>query len=1838
MVELLRRYGVHASAVVGHSVGEVAASYAAGCLTLAQAAYVIYNRGRLLKKTSGRGGMMAVLGDYNEVVEHISDELTTPTASGSGMKEKKIDIAAVNSPSQIVLSGDDDALGRASQTLRQKGMKTVVLRVDNAFHSYQQAPLRGSVLKELARLAPLIDASAALPMVSSVTASYVDSSQVASPGYWWLNIRQTVRFKDATEVLLNDGYRTFIEIGPHSPLTPAIRETAVSRGLSTKVTVIPTLQRPKDDTKVADDCQNILRCLASLYTSGFYVDFSVFYLDANHQFVPLPHYPWQREQCLTINPQMRAARLFPVTAHQLLGQRQQVDSDPDTSTGSHHVWCCEYTAASVPWVSDHVLQEMVVAPAASYIETGLAAGKDISQGSSFTLTDLKFEKFLFAADNKATTCTTAKKVGDGHYEVKIFSQDDDGSNWKRHAQMVVNIEESPEHDSSATAKRLDVDDIRRRCVDPVSKDVFYGQRCLEAGGFQLGTSFKVIQEGFVNEDCTEALLLAVAPDEVAKEMSSYTFHPAHMDCIMQSYAVLQILHDEVISKRLGRDHHSVVRVPFSVEWFKVMAYVKPELWIHLEMHEMNGQWYCDVTVAGSDDLEPLCMLQNLKFEAISSSEQGEKTGFWSLAWAIVDQEVEVKLDEKQHSDNQLLVIGFQCHTMEKLCRAFEAAGATVHSLQLSNSSGSKAWQAEIQQTLTAAATSQVDRVVVLVDGFGMKQSSDDLNNMNKDDFMHLEMQALLPTLFALQHLITENSATPPSFWLITVTSRHVLRGDPTNVLSVPAVGLVVTASREQRDLMISAIDISDEGYHHLVHYMFNPLTTENEVALRPSPANCSQYDVYACRVLDDIDEASLKGEGVTSNWVLQKSSKGDELRFTLQSEIMAPVKDELVTVRVATFAPVEYSLAGESVSGWISGYVISCSDSVSCLKCGDEVTGFVSEVGSYKTVPYDQLVLKPSVLSHEEATTLARDVSVPYMVLTAGVELKPGDIVLVYVDPSGHGLHFCQVALNVGAKVVAVMATQTTDIQMEHKDSFRSVLASDWVSLPCTKTVFGDKTADVVFVAQAPDGIAADLISHLKLFGISIDYERENQLNPKDGRPHRSLIINPSLAGSNGHIQHQLLKSLESVLELAAQGTNGWRSSTIQSVPLSCIQSNSELTNSLVNMTGMATRPVISCTEDVSFTIPASVDAFRLDPDETHLVTGGMKGFGLSVSQWLVERGAKHLVMVGRSAPGEEANAVIDQMVSQGVKVCTYQVDVSAAESIESLMNQISEQLPPLAGVFHCATVYSDNWMSSLTEDDIRVALEAKSYGALLLHQHTVKRQLKVKYFVLFSSMISFIGNAGQTSYCAANTFLNALADHRHQMGLSATAVQFGPISESGYLARNSRVLQLWLDKGYRPLKPSDALDAMGRALMIKPTQVAILAQLNKQKFFAEVRPWLKVSLSRYKHMIPMEILTDSLDKQTSLMSIPKKQRLAVVQERLTSLIKEKLGVSSPQPTSSLVNMGLDSVGATDMSLQVNGRFNVNMQPVRLLNNQCTIESLSELIVKALEEKSGSAVTDSAVDGNIKQDGHEIDTKWLLTLNSQVKAKMSLICFPPNAFGASSFANWDGVCSQNAIELTVIRFPGWLGREQEHIIDNLDQLVSEATDVLLPLLSQRPFAFYGQSMGALIAYEVAHRLVEKQYPVPSHFFAGGWFAPHLPYPHPDDFNTPESIFRKGASVSLILQHMAKFKFIEKNPRLFKERHPLAITKLQWALPCLQAGLNICKRYVSGTRRLPCPVTVFSARDDEFATGEMMEPWKMHACLNESSPMFKHVSVGGNHFFTVPRYRDITTEIIVALQK
>jgi len=186
----------------------------------------------------------------------------------------------------------------------------------------------------------------------------------------------------------------------------------------------------------------------------------------------------------------------------------------------------------------------------------------------------------------------------------------------------------------------------------------------------------------------------------------------------------------------------------------------------------------------------------------------------------------------------------------------------------------------------------------------------------------------------------------------------------------------------------------------------------------------------------------------------------------------------------------------------------------------------------------------------------------------------------------------------------------------------------------------------------------------------------------------------------------------------------------------------------------------------------------RVHADATYLVTGGLGALGLATASWLVELGARHLVLVGRSEPAETARARLESLRERGCEVHLARVDVARAEQVEGLVEDIGRRGPPLRGVFHVAGVLEDGVLVNLDRERLARVLAPKVRGAWNLHRATAGIPLDL--FVMYSSAASLVGVAGQANYMAANSFLDALAHHRHARGLHALSVGWGRWSGEG--------------------------------------------------------------------------------------------------------------------------------------------------------------------------------------------------------------------------------------------------------------------------------------------------------------------------------------------------------------------------------------------------------------------------------------------------------------------------
>lgn len=271
LAALWKSWGVEPSAIVGHSVGEVAAAHVAGVLSLEDAVRVVFHRSRLMQQGTGQGKMAAV-------------ELSLAEAEPLLAKyEGRLSIAAINSPTSMVLSGEATALESVLQALQQQQIFYRLLGVNYAFHSPQMEPFQAELEQSLQGLHPQ---AASIPIISTVT-GLAQNSQDFDATYWARNIREPVHFAAVVEQLVQTKHNLFLEISPHPVLARNISQCL--HHCAQQGVVLPSL-RQKERERVV-----MLGSFGALYTQGYPIDWSRLY-PYGGRCVSLPSYPWQRER------------------------------------------------------------------------------------------------------------------------------------------------------------------------------------------------------------------------------------------------------------------------------------------------------------------------------------------------------------------------------------------------------------------------------------------------------------------------------------------------------------------------------------------------------------------------------------------------------------------------------------------------------------------------------------------------------------------------------------------------------------------------------------------------------------------------------------------------------------------------------------------------------------------------------------------------------------------------------------------------------------------------------------------------------------------------------------------------------------------------------------------------------------------------------------------------------------------------------------------------------------------------------------------------------------------------------------------------------------------------------------------------------------------------------------------------------------------------------------------------------------------------------------------------------------------------------------------------------
>ncbi|HWC27400.1 MAG TPA: acyltransferase domain-containing protein, partial [Solirubrobacteraceae bacterium] len=501
LAALWRSLGVEPAVVVGHSQGEIAAAHVAGALSLDDAARVAALRSRALVQLAGSGGMLSVFLPAEEVLERIA------------RWDGRLSLASYNGPRSTVVSGEPQALRELLAECDAAGERARLIAVDYASHSVQIEAIRERLLDDLRPIAPL---RAEVPIVSTTTAAPVDGERLDAE-HWYRNLREPVRFEQATRALVQDGVTAFVESSPHPVLTWAVQETVDDAAPEPdRVAVVGTLRRGEG---------TLARFLASAgeaWVHGVEVDWEAAFAGRRPRRVGLPTYPFQRTRFWLEQRAPAAGGSDSLTAaglgaaeHPLLGAAVELaERDVRLLTG-------RLALDGQPGLADHeLLDELQLSPAA-FAEIALRAA---AEAGCDALDELALAAPLVVAAQGAVQlqATVGAAGADGRRTIEIHARPgEDGAGWVRHAAGTIAAAppatggaavDDPGAWPPAGAEPLDVDELYDR---------------LAGRGAAYGPAFQTVRAAWRSGD--ELIAEVALGEQQAPDAARFAIHPALLD-------------------------------------------------------------------------------------------------------------------------------------------------------------------------------------------------------------------------------------------------------------------------------------------------------------------------------------------------------------------------------------------------------------------------------------------------------------------------------------------------------------------------------------------------------------------------------------------------------------------------------------------------------------------------------------------------------------------------------------------------------------------------------------------------------------------------------------------------------------------------------------------------------------------------------------------------------------------------------------------------------------------------------------------------------------------------------------------------------------------------------------------------------------------------------------------------------------------------------------------------------------------------------------------------------------------------------------------------------------
>jgi len=1455
-----------------------------------------------LRLIAARGRLMQALPPNGAMLAvKAPEERIAPLIAPLG---DRVSMAAVNGPHEVVVSGEAAAVESIAAVLREQSIHSQRLNVSHAFHS----PLMEPMLAEFAAIAKTIRfQQLRLRLISNVTGREA-GEETEDPQYWVRHVREAVRFADSIRNAAEMGCEIFLEAGPQ-PILCTLGRQCLANG--TEVW-LPSLHSKRGNW------EQMLDSAAELTVKGLDIDWKGFDHEYPRRKVALPTYPFERQRYW-----------FP-SSGRALGKaggslRPLVDSISRSPMVKETVLSVSMGVGSHPYLADHKVHGQIVVPGAAYLAM-LTTGAELLEWKSCWIEDVYFLAPLALTGGKGRTVqavlTPVEESASQTVQIAALSAPGED--------MVQLMSGRISPGAAPSAKRVDLQALQSACPESYDPEKLY--EVIDAAGVQVKESFRWVEQLWRGNGVALAKLRL--PDAVGT-LDGYRLHPALLDAGFQ-----------VAGAILGDEEQNETLLPFSVKTMR-------------QEHPAAGTaWWCHATRTGATtwDIqfldsagELIAALDGFEMRRAPASvflRRRLSDWLYRLDWQPQALFEDAKVEASGSGTWLVLDNGSQLGS--EVARRLAARGdRVVVASERSHARGTGIAidpfePADFRGLLEQCRQSDGSPLRGIIHTWGGGQGG------SVDEPARRAENLAIGFLHLAQAVAAEATEIP--LYVVTRGGQLVQNGERVNPEQTPLWGIQRGLMLEAPEMRIACIDV-DSDDPAAAGAVMNELSTppvEAQVAYRGNERHIARLVRYPDAVPQEIDgpfRLQLKDYGSPDNLQLAPMTRQKPARNQVEVAVQAAAlnfRDVVIALGMLKDFYAKEMKIEKASDIWLgfdcAGVISAVGEGVTDLAIGDEVMAPAVGGAASHVIAYREAVMRiPKGVDAVTAASLPTVFWTAYHSLVQLAKLKAGERVLIHAAAGGVGLAAIQIAKAACAEIFATASPGKWDyLRSQGVTHIMNSRTLDFAEEILRET--SGEGVDVVLNSLAGP-IVERSFSVLKKGGRFVEIGRLGGAIPEEAERRPDAAYFTFELGSV--IARDPVASIRTGEEICTLFESG----VARPLPLTTYSiDNAAEAYRFMQQTKHIGKVVLKLTET-----PA------VRGDSSYLVTGGLGGLGLKVAEFLASAGARHLVLAGRSGASPGAEAILQSLRSAATSITVFQGDVSKPTDVAAMI-EACQSVAPLRGVIHAAGLLREGLFRKQSAQTYADAMAPKAHGAWELHRQT--SGIALDFFVCFSSMASLAGSPGQTNYCAANAFLDGLANFRRAQGLPAISIAWGLWGDVGMAAG------LELGAGIEKLSSDDGISAL-RALLKPRRSTQALVGVMKMRWDAYIKRWPSNALHQfYSPLLDHSKSAASSSKDDFLKTFratPGSEKRQLVEAHIQEAVRQVLGLSASQEIKSneaWTDLGVDSLMMVEIKNRLEGSLRLTF-PIELLMRDVSIHSVAEFFLAKLpetaQEESASA-------------------------------------------------------------------------------------------------------------------------------------------------------------------------------------------------------------------------------------------------------------------------------------------